>query len=455
MSNLTESFNKKLAIDTQLSDESPPLGVATLSSNGDEDERDEGAVGFSTPKQKKSASWFQSAKSPVPFLSNQTVKEYFEEVAEHAGEDDVCVCSPPKNRNNQYVEETVGTMTRRIMRDGHLGFPFYDARMKRMFLYLYAKEVNLAARTTPGAADLFQRILLGEKSAECNRVAALMCARGDEFIPESEIKGQWQTFETFKAQHPLNPNFDISDEYFDIFQEGRHRPFRRNQIFGTCYIHGVVTLLFYLVQRTDQSSTWVIDISRYICNALEAYELLDHILDKGRDGLKFLKKILALSDGDLTCIDPDMNCGYRKGTVIDNLKKHGPFLVTGFCTTRVFKEKPWAIHNVDSFDEKDLTGEKHAMVVVGAWEPKDSKETWLLLQNWYKNKQFTWMEAKYIKSCGGVMHLVTKSICKGDVQACDCWHECGSTRVVAECSSPLILTSDVPEDNFEKNSDSS
>jgi len=94
-------------------------------------------------------------------------------------------------------------------------------------------------------------------------------------------------------------------------------------------------------------------------------------------------------------------------SIINNFKHFGPGLVSNFHVYGDFLEtNVHHHHGLPNFD--DFKG-LHSMVIVG-WKQEtiqEKEKIFLLMQNWWKSKQFVEMDSEYYDACSPVCCFIT------------------------------------------------
>ncbi|KAL0483650.1 DNA replication licensing factor mcm5 [Acrasis kona] len=158
---------------------------------------------------------------------------------------------------------------------------------------------------------------------------------------------------------------------------------QRCQKSGLCYIHAPEIVQHNLVALTDPECG-VIDMVKMIRASFGRDDLCKHIFsDEGGDSINMLTSILE-PDSLLTSF----------GNWDENLKKYGVGLLSHFAVYPDFYYKDDLSY--DGKPEGEEIG-RHAMALIGA--RVEGNETWMLLQNWWKKKQFVEVTTTYLNRC--------------------------------------------------------
>lgn len=182
---------------------------------------------------------------------------------------------------------------------------------------------------------------------------------------------------------------------------------QRYQKSKLCYLHAVTMVQYYAICFYCQKHNLpiqhsVLNIGFYIKENFDSDRLRKHILDN-KGGTSFLElKAILQPDSKFAHVYFDTDDDVVP-TIVSNLKKYGPCLVSNFLVTTDFCDKK--VHRHCGSLDKDSKGSGHAMVMVGY--KYDEGKHWFLLQNWWLEKQFVEMDIEYLASCSPSLHWVT------------------------------------------------
>ena len=160
---------------------------------------------------------------------------------------------------------------------------------------------------------------------------------------------------------------------------------QREQIHGTCTIHAPVTLQHYLVALHTKAAAPTLDIPSWIRRHAKSRMLDGMLFGDGTHADVVLNRILVQPSDWFSCLFAD---------IPKNLKNYGPALLPWWGVASDFSKK-WK-HLGHAPTDKPLLG--HSMLVVGARNHSDGTVR-LLIQNWWRDKQFLEVDEQYYSDC--------------------------------------------------------
>ena len=171
---------------------------------------------------------------------------------------------------------------------------------------------------------------------------------------------------------------------------------QRSQLSGLCYIHAPTIVQNYAIVHTTKKQDFsVLDIAQYIQLYFEPIELEAHVFKNAGGSSKTMLENILQPESKIVLSSWD-EC-------VHHFNKYGPGLVSQFEVYPSFINGPSVVHH------GKIKGEQreghHSMVMVG-WRKDDNDNTYLLLQNWWKKKQFVEVDRKYFKSCNTQIYFV-------------------------------------------------
>ncbi len=219
----------------------------------------------------------------------------------------------------------------------------------------------------------------------------------------SEIP-QEMSFSYFVSQ---NPEWDESKNNFVFF---RDHPtvkskngilIQRKQLSGNCYIHGPIVAHYYIMCMRYEN-TKPVDIRTYILRHLDTNHLSKLITHCGGGSSRTIYQNLIGSQAILIIT------GFNsyQNEIKKHLELYGPGLVTGFQIEKDFQKSNQSKHHGKILGE--IIG-SHSMVLVG-FRQDELGNQFVLLQNWWKHKQFVECDAEYFSSSGATIYF-----CKGEI----------------------------------------
>lgn len=204
-----------------------------------------------------------------------------------------------------------------------------------------------------------------------------------------------------------NPLWDQSECSFVFFRDHpkiQKTPpvlIQRKQLSGNCYIHGPIVALYY-IRRMHDIEADAIDIRTFILRDLDKDHLAKLITHVGGGSSRQIFQNLIGPNATLIVT------GFSsiQNDIKNHLIKYGPGLVTGFQIEKSFQTDIGYHHG--SFSG-DVIG-SHSMVVIGFRHDEETKQQFILLQNWWGRKQFVECDTDYFAASGA-----TILFCKGEI----------------------------------------
>lgn len=279
---------------------------------------------------------------------------------------------------------------------------YVEERKKIMITFLEQKGIPFLqeknAITVPGREYLLQYNLPGllKQSNEyfvnaANRLFSLMNS-------QDAIRSQ----DAMRSTIPNDIHIFTKEEFIgydlqNIFFLKYACQIQRYQESGLCYLHAPTIVQTYnIINSTkDATKTSVLDIAKYIMTYFTAEQLHKHIFDnKGGSSELFLENILTKGSNTIASLSAK--------SVIKNFESYGPGLVSSFKVYNDFLDEKMKHHCGEPKGEyKGL----HSMVMVG-WK-KEGEKIFILLQNWWKEKQFVEVDSEYFNKCGPITYFIT------------------------------------------------
>lgn len=180
---------------------------------------------------------------------------------------------------------------------------------------------------------------------------------------------------------------------------------QRKQLSGNCYIHGPVIFRHYKACLTNPDVLPIpaIDIRKFILCNLPIERLATLITHVGGGSSREIAQwLLGDSHGMFNVSNINDICAH--------LGTHGPSLVAGFNIEEKFHGDQWSFRGCFS---SRSTG-THSMVCIGyrvvpPVKHGDKATIFLLLQNWWSNKQFLECDEEYLEASGAQISFCRKS----------------------------------------------
>lgn len=221
----------------------------------------------------------------------------------------------------------------------------------------------------------------------------------DPNFVDSEIPVAISLF-TFLEKHPEWQDEQKSWLFFRDHPDVKTKTdvlIQRRQLSGNCYIHGPIVAHRYLLHRTNPGPQPTIDVRHFILKSLRMELLSKLITHVGGGSSREIFKMLLEPDSALfstSCIT----------SICAHLRTLGPGLVTNFNVERYFHTS-----DVVSYKGKFRTtvDGSHSMVCVGY--RKEGESVFLLMQNWWSNKQFLECDEVYFEEAAASMWFSRKN----------------------------------------------
>jgi hypothetical protein len=219
-----------------------------------------------------------------------------------------------------------------------------------------------------------------------------------EFGEKGKV-GKLTIFEEFVSDHPewSSANSFVLFRDHALFSGKKHAYVERIQMrSGLCYMNAPVVMQHYLVTMQRNDHVPMLDMGLYLCQVMNSDDLFMRIWDnRGGDSKAFLEHILIQEPEP---VFSSHNCEDDLASLMD---RYGPGLVQGFKVEDEFCNSiQWQHLGARGGPSTGL----HAMVLVG--HRKEGDDNRYLLQNWWKSKPFVEVDAKYLKTCGAIIHFV-------------------------------------------------
>jgi len=181
----------------------------------------------------------------------------------------------------------------------------------------------------------------------------------------------------------------------------KHRPLedvliQRVQLFGSCAIHAPVTMQHYLVAlHTNGETEMTLDMPKWLRKHAKRAMLEGIVFENGVVSTTVLAQILVPDEGSKR---PRLEYAFTCTSIVEKMQQYGPGLV-GFWRVASDFNKSVGSH-VGAAPAEDVTNPdgRHAMLVVGHRRTKEG-DLRLLLQNWWRKKQFVEVDEAYFNSC--------------------------------------------------------
>jgi hypothetical protein len=331
--------------------------------------------------------------------------------------DDVSITPPETILKLSEIEEMAKTdgieLRERIFRNDDPEANAHQIRVAKL-CFLYAK--NLFARRTNA-----ERKRLYENLAQPGhmRMNKLFVTTGDKTFDEEQ---DWQSFPAARDTRGLRPwagpyesDFCLLETNMGSFTVFAHHEItikQRRQLSGSCCLQAPIVLQAYLINKHTQRPADMIDMSKYVRHCLPT-KCLEKYLSKGSgDSLKFLVSILHGKNGrfgraSYTILMDDELDSEDMSRLFDMLKQYGPALITNFQAEEDFVRGTRVIFDGEpTFGTSHDSELRHAMLLVGIRMDPVTREWRLLLQNWWKNKQFIEVSLGYMAKCEAKVSFV-------------------------------------------------
>jgi hypothetical protein len=164
---------------------------------------------------------------------------------------------------------------------------------------------------------------------------------------------------------------------------------------GNCYLKAVFLVLHFVISLTNHARAGIVNIAVWIRQQPWKFIWRRIMYDEGGSSSQVLNDFLETRG-----LLPVASKHYAR--IRRKLRKHGPMLVANFKVYELFPGPQWSYNETTNLGR--LVG-KHAMVLIGVRRDHNSV-TWLLLQNWWRNKQFVEVSVDYCRACGGTIWAV-------------------------------------------------
>ena len=208
------------------------------------------------------------------------------------------------------------------------------------------------------------------------------------------------SFSSFVGKHPeWGPG--RSWVFFRDHPVLQHRQFedvliQRVQIFGHCAIHAPVTQQHYLVALHTRGETeQTLDMPQWLRKHASNEILEGIVFGHGVVGTTVLGQILV-ADEVYKC--PAFDVSHDCSTIPGKLQQYGPGLVGSWRVASDFSESSGPHLGAAPAEDPKKPDARHAMLVVG-YRRTAQGQLRLLLQNWWREKQFVEVDEAYFYSC--------------------------------------------------------
>jgi hypothetical protein len=331
--------------------------------------------------------------------------------------DDVSITPPETSLALSEIEEMAKTdgidLRERIFRKDD---PEADAHRVRVakLCFLYAKKL-FVTRTTAERNQIYEDLAHPGHT----RMNKLFVTTGDKTFDEEPA---WQSFPTESDPTELRlwagtceSDFLLLETNMGAFTVFAHHKItikQRRQLSRSCFLQAPIVLQAYLINKHTQRPADMIDMSKYVRHYLPT-KCLEKYLSKGSgDSFKFLASILHGKNGkfrgnagvlsvDVPLETEDVPWLFKK------LKQFGPALITNFHVEEDFIRGTRVIFNGEPTFETSHDSElRHAMLLVGIRMDPVTGEWRLLLQNWWRNKQFIEVSLGYMAECEAKVYFI-------------------------------------------------
>jgi hypothetical protein len=208
--------------------------------------------------------------------------------------------------------------------------------------------------------------------------------------------------------HMWNASGNTNKRMYLIFDH--FLPCQGIQLSANCYLQAAITAQAYAVCRGNLIECGMtsvphapakVDVSHYVLRAFCARRLYNRIMwNKGGSSMQVFEDLSALEDYSYK------TCSARNFTMakaFDYLASYGAGLVAKFHVNAAFRDDQNLSHTgTIKLPKDDKDRRLHAMVFVGVREDVGGT-VWLLLQNWWKGKQFVEVTLEYLQSSGAIL----------------------------------------------------
>lgn len=171
---------------------------------------------------------------------------------------------------------------------------------------------------------------------------------------------------------------------------------QRYQLSGNCYLHAPALLQFYLSSLATGKRENMLDISRYVRQNFSSRDLKNHIInDDG--GSSFQQFFNLTGQYPRACNPSDIRRSYER---------YGPGLVCQFKVYDDFRRPNKFLYHQSP---QGINPVGHAMILVG-FRTDSQDNVFLLLQNWWKEKQFVEVTPSYLADCGATVYFAESPV---------------------------------------------
>jgi hypothetical protein len=168
---------------------------------------------------------------------------------------------------------------------------------------------------------------------------------------------------------------------------------QRVQLHGNCAVHAPVVLQHYLVSRANKRPMPTVAIPDFLREHASKDVLSGIASGTGSDPVAILRAIAAPGSRLHEC---------AFGNIADALRRYGPVLLPAWRVTSELRDASQWQHlgaPAPTAGASDLLG-LHSMLVVGARQAAERNgETRLLVQNWWRGKQFFELDEAFYAAC--------------------------------------------------------
>lgn len=306
--------------------------------------------------------------------------------------------TPPRNPSGDNAN--LETAAQEAITDGFALDEMGEPEQK-ILLFLYAREVKKTARRDTRVSE-FQGLLngSGDYAEMRERIDKLLDSLGDttcDTVPEDVQRFDAATF----------PGWQEKDTSFVLWRDQLSGvPHQRVQKSRLCYVHAPVVAQRYLVLLNQQQQAHQqqqaddlqprhdpgqIDMSKFIRRYFSAAELDSHVFsDSGGSTKTTVKRILVPGTQVL-----HYNYSQSPTDFETILRQYGPAVIAHFQVDEAFCRGSGPFISASARGGAVKGG--HAMLVVGCrWNEK--RQLRLLVQNWWKDKQFVEVDLAYLRA---------------------------------------------------------
>jgi hypothetical protein len=239
----------------------------------------------------------------------------------------------------------------------------------------------------------------------------LFVSTGDKtFVEELD----WQSFPTESDSTGLGSwagasQSDISlleanGGIFTVFDYHAIHLKQRRQLSGSCFLQAPIVLQAYLINKHTKTPCDMMDMSKYVRHYLPTKCLEKYLLKGSGDSLKFLLRILHGEDGRFGHSDYMIMGAVRDSEdmpkkLLGMLIEYGPALITNFLIEEDLRRGSQLIFDGEPKFGTSDDSPRHAMLLVGIRVVPGARQWRLLLQNWWREKQFIEVSLGYMARC--------------------------------------------------------